>query len=344
MSHPPARGSTLVSTPSAQTSPSATSAALGQLLDLVRSAIRIRHYSERTAEAYVHWTKRFLAFHAMRDPARMGEDELTRFLSDLATKRQVSASTQNQAFNAILFLYRNVLGKELGIVDAVRAKRPMRLPVVLTRAEVRRLLASLEGVVLLVCTLLYGSGLRLLECLRLRVKDIDFELKEITVRDGKGQKDRVTMLPSSARQPLVDYLHRRHQLFVEDLRNGLGRAPLPHALARKYPHADLLWAWQWVFAASTHYVDRDTGIHHRHHLHETVIQKAVAEAARKAQLSKIVTPHVLRHSFATELIRGGYDIRTVQELLGHKDLSTTMIYTHVLNRGGKGVNSPADSL
>lgn len=314
------------------------------LLDLVRNAIRVRHYSERTEEAYVHWARRFIVFHGMRHPAEMNEDQVTRFLSDLATKKQVSASTQNQAFNALLFLYRNVLGKELGMVDAVRAKRPARLPIVLTPAEVRQVFAGLDGVVLLVCRLLYGAGLRLLECLRLRVKDIDFERNEITVRDGKGQKDRVTMLPVSVRQPLADHLHKRQQIYLEDLRRGLGRAPLPHALARKYPHADSLWAWQYVFAASTHYVDRHSGVHHRHHLHETVVQKGVAEAARRAHPSKVVTPHVLRHSFATELLRAGYDIRTVQELLGHKDLSTTMIYTHVLNRGGRGVHSPADSL
>jgi integron integrase len=215
---------------------------------------------------------------------------------------------------------------------------------VLTRNEVQRLFAQLDGVVLVVATLLYGAGLRLLECLRMRVKDLDFERDEIAVRDGKGQKDRVTMLPASVKQPLLDHLDRRRQLYLNDLRMGLGRAPLPHALARKYPNADSLWPWQYVFAASTHYTDRHTGVRHRHHLHETVIQKAVAAAARRAQLSKIVTPHVLRHSFATELVKAGYDIRTVQELLGHKDVSTTMIYTHVLNRGGRGVQSPADGL
>lgn len=315
-----------------------------KLLDRVREAIRIRHLSPRTERAYVYWIKRYIVFHGIRNPMDMGEDEVTRFLSHLALDRQVSASTQNQAFNALLFLYRSVLDKELGSVDALRAKRPRRLPVVLTRDEIRQLFSHLDGPVLLVCTLLFGAGLRLLECLQLRVKDLELERNEILVRDGKGGKDRVTVLPASCKKALTDHLQRRRELYLADLRRGFGRAPLPDALACKYPAADCQWGWQYVFVASTHYIDRRTRIAHRHHLHETVVQKAIAQAARRLGLTKQATPHSLRHSFATELLREGYDIRTVQDLLGHKDLNTTMIYTHVLNRGGRGVLSPADRL
>jgi len=316
-----------------------------KLLDRVRHAIRARHYSPRTEEAYVHWIRRYIFFHKVRHPADMGKQELNAFLSHLAVKEHVSASTQTQALSALVFLYRHVLERDLGLLEGVvRAKRPGRVPVVLTRSEVRQLLTHLDDVVLLVCTLLYGSGLRLLECLHLRVKDIDFERLEIAVRDGKGQKDRVTMLPVSCKQPLLDHLVKIGQLHEDDLRQGLGRAPLPDAVARKYPSADRQWAWQYVFPASSHYTDRQTGVRHRHHLHETVVQKAVAQAVRLAGLNKPATPHTLRHSFATHLLEGGSDIRTVQELLGHNDVSTTMIYTHVLNRGGRGVQSPADRL
>ena len=316
-----------------------------KLLDRVREAIRTRHYSPRTEEAYVHWIRRYIFFHKIRHPAEMGTTELNAFLSHLAVNERVSASTQTQALSALLFLYRHVLERDIGLLEGVvRAKRPDRTPVVLTRGEVRQLLAHLDGAVLLVCTLLYGSGVRLLECLSLRVKDIDFERNEITVRDGKGQKDRVTTLPSSCKQPLLAHLQRVLQLHEDDMRRGLGRAPLPSALARKYPTADRQWAWQYLFPASSHYTDRQTGVRHRHHLHETVVQKAMAEAVRLAGLSKPATPHTLRHSFATQLLLDGYDIRTVQELLGHNDVSTTMIYTHVLNRGGRGVQSPADRL
>jgi integron integrase len=316
-----------------------------KLLERVRQAIRIRHYSPRTEPAYVYRIRRYIFFHEVRHPAEMGKDELTAFLSHLALKEKVSASTQTQALSALIFLYRQVLERDVGILDGiVRAKRPARLPVVLSAGEVRRLLAHLDGVVLLVCRLLYGGGMRLLEGLQLRVKDVDFERSEITVRDGKGQKDRVTMLPASCKEALRDHLQAIRHLHETDLSKNLGRTAPPDALARKHPGADRQWAWQYVFPASSHYTDRHTGIRHRHHLHETVIQKSVAEAVRRAGLSKPATPHTLRHSFATELLRDGYDIRTVQDLLGHTNVSTTMIYTHVLNRGGRGVLSPADRL
>jgi integron integrase len=316
-----------------------------KLLHLVRQAIRTRHYSPRTEQAYVHWIRRYIFFHKVRHPAEMGKPELNAFLSHLAVSEHVSASTQTQALSALVFLYRNVLEREIGLLEGVvRAKRPARLPVVLTRDEARQLFANMDGVVLLGCRLLYGSGLRLLECLHMRVKDVDFERNEITARDGKGQKDRVTMLPASCKQPLLDHLAKVRRQHEHDLRQGLGRAPLPGALSRKYPNADRQWGWQYVFPASSHYTDRHTGVRHRHHLHETVVQKHMAEAVRLARIVKPATPHTLRHSFATELLLAGYDIRTIQELLGHSDVSTTMIYTHVLNRGGRGVQSPADNL
>jgi integron integrase len=256
---------------------------------------------------------------------------------------QVAASTQNQAFNALLFLYQQVLGIDLGeIAGAVRAKKPKRLPVVLTREEVRSVLALLDGEVWLVCSLLYGAGLRLFESLQRHVKDIDFSRSELLLRDGKGQKDRVTMLPTKVQPALRQHLALVRRQHDGDLACGLGRASLPGALARKYPHADREWGWQWVFPAATHYTDRQTGVRYRSHLHEAVVQKAVREAARKADIRKHATPHVFRHSFATHLLQDNYDIRTVQELLGHKDVSTTMIHTHVLNRGGRGVRSPLD--
>jgi integron integrase len=316
-----------------------------KLLHQVRQAIRIRHYSPRTEQAYVHWIRRYIFFHKVRHPAEMGTPELNAFLSHLAVTEHVSASTQTQALSALVFLYRNVLDLEIGLLEGVvRAKRPARLPVVLTRDEARRLFANMDGVVLLACRLLYGTGLRLLECLHLRVKDIDFEHDEIIVRDGKGQKDRMTMLPASCKQPLLDHLANVRRLYEKDLREGLGRAPLPVSVARKYRNADRQWGWQYVFPASSHYTDRRTGVRHRHHLHETVIQKDMGMAVRLAGIAKPATPHTLRHSFATELLRTGHDIRTIQELLGHSDVSTTMIYTHVVNRGGRGVQSPADDL
>ncbi len=314
-----------------------------RLLDLVRDAIRARHYSRRTERAYAGWVRRFVRFHGLRHPGEMGEAEVTAFLSHLATHRQVSAATQNQALSALLFLYRAVLHRDLPwLNDLVRAKRPARLPTVLTRGEVHALLARLDGTAWLVASLLYGAGLRLLEGLRLRVKDIDFARKEITVRDGKGRKDRVTLLPGTVREPLQHHLLGVRTLHQRDLAQGLGIVALPDALARKYPRAGREWGWQWVFPASSHYRDRENGQRRRHHLHESVIQRAVKEAARSANLHKPATCHTLRHSFATHLLEAGYDIRTIQELLGHADVSTTMIYTHVLNRGGRGVRSPLD--
>lgn len=316
-----------------------------RLLDRVREAIRTRHFSRRTEEAYVGWIRRYILFHGKRHPAEMGPSEITAFLTDLAVERQVSASTQNQALAALLFLYRHVLGSDPGWLDGVvRAKQPRRLPVVLTRGEVEALLAQLDGVVWIMAMLLYGSGLRLQECLRLRVKDVEFATGEIAVREGKGGRDRVTMLPAAVAAPLRRHLERVRRLHESDLGAGLGRAPLPDALARKYVNADREWGWQWIFPAARICTDERFGAPQRYHLHETVPQRAIREARRRAGIAKPIGPHTLRHCFATHLLEAGYDIRTVQELLGHRDVSTTMIYTHVLNRGGRGVRSPADAL
>jgi integron integrase len=275
----------------------------------------------------------------------MAEPEIARFLSNLATESRVSGSTQNQALNALLFLYHQVLGKEIGYVNGVvRAKKAPRLPVVLTRGEIQALLSYLDGSEKIMATLLYGAGLRLMECCRLRVKDIDFSQNQIVVRAGKGDKDRYTMLPAAVKESLIKHLDQGRRQHRDDVEKNLGRVVLPNALDRKYPNAGREWAWQWVFPATRYYVDRETGQQYRHHLHESVLQKAVREAVRNAGIPKPATCHSLRHSFATHLLEDGYDIRTVQELLGHRDVSTTMIYTHVLNRGGKGVQSPADRL
>ncbi len=275
----------------------------------------------------------------------MAEKEISQFLSSLAINSRVSATTQNQALNALLFLYNEVLRKEIGYVNGVvRAKRPRRVPVVLTREEVRSLLSHLDSTQWLMATLLYGAGLRLMECCRLRVKDVDFDRNEITIRAGKGNKDRHTMLPRAVKNPLAERLKIAKGKHQYDLEQGLGRVTLPDALDRKYPNAGREWAWQWVFPASKYYVDQLNGGRYRHHLHESVVQKAVKEAVRNAEIPKPASCHALRHSFATHLLEDGYDIRTVQELLGHKDVSTTMIYTHVLNRGGQGVSSPIDKL
>ena len=316
-----------------------------KLLDRVRDAIRTRHYSFRTEEAYVGWIRRYILYHHKRHPADMGAADITQFLTALAVERHVSASTQNQALAAILFLYKDVLGGDPGwLDDIVRAKRGERLPVVLTRDEVQALLAALDGTNWIMAVLLYGAGLRLMECLRLRVKDIEFARNEIVVREGKGNKDRVSMLPAVVKDPLQAHLQQVREVHSTDLRDGFGRVPMPDALAAKYPKADREWAWQWVFPAARICRDPRFGEPQRFHLHESVLQKAIHAAARDAGIGKPVGPHTLRHCFATHLLEAGYDIRTVQELLGHRDVKTTMIYTHVLNRGGRGVESPADRL
>jgi len=321
------------------------SASEPRLLDLVREAIRVRHMSLRTETAYVDWVRRFILHHGKRHPRDMGAEEAAAFLTHLAVERRVSASTQNQAKAALLFLYREVLGTELPwLSELVQAKRSGRLPVVLTPGEVRTLLDQMDGQMALVARLLYGTGMRVLEGLRLRVKDVDFERLEIIVREGKGNKDRVTMLPEKLVAPLKAHLEKVKALHDKDLAEGFGEVFLPDALAVKYKHAARAWGWQWVFPSGTRSVDPRSGLVRRHHLHAESVQRAVREAARTAELAKPVTPHVLRHSFATHLLMAGHDIRTVQELLGHKDVETTMIYTHVLNRGGKGVPSPLDNL
>jgi integron integrase len=315
----------------------------GPVLERLKGAIRARHFSPATERAYALWAKRFIERHG--DPEKLGERELGAFLTALATEGGVSASTQNQALNALLFLFKNVLGRELGLIDGVvRAKRPQRVPVVLAKAEVRKILDLMEGPPALMATLLYGAGLRLMEACRLRVKDVDWFQNQLTVRAGKGDKDRHTMLPRAVQEPLREHLAAVKRLHDEDLSQGLGSVAMPHALARKYPSASKEWGWQWVFPATSHYADSITGERRRHHLHESVLQKAFRDARLKAGVAKPAGPHTLRHSFATHLLEDGYDIRTVQELLGHSDVSTTMIYTHVLNRGGRGVLSPADRL
>ena len=314
-----------------------------KLLEEVRDLIRTRHYSYRTEEAYLYWIRQYILFHGKRHPAEMGPAEVSQFLTHLAVKREVAASTQNQALAALLFLYRNVLQQDLPWLENVtRAKRPAHIPLVLTRSEVRRLLSQLAQQNWLPASLLYGAGLRLKECLSLRVKDLDFGYQQIAVRDPKGNKDRLTMLPISAAEALKTQLATVKTLHLRDLADGFGRVQMPFALARKYPGADREWAWQYVFPAATRSRDPVSGITRRHHLGEWVLQKAVKGALRAAQIDKPASCHTLRHSFATHLLEDGYDIRTVQELLGHKDVRTTMIYTHVLNRGGKGVKSPLD--
>ncbi len=316
-----------------------------RLLDEMHRELRLARYSRRTDKAYVGWVVRFILFHRKRHPKDMGAAEVTAFLSHLAVKGKVAASTQNQALAAILFLYRRVLRIELPWMDEiVRAKRPARLPVVLSREEVRRLLSEVEPNAWLVCALLYGCGLRLMEALRLRVQDIDFDQRLIVVRNGKGAKDRRAPLPAFVRDTLREHLRLAKAQHEDDLRRDAGHVELPDALARKYPNASREWIWQWVFPATRHYVDRATGQRRRHHLHETVIQRAIHAASIAARLCKRAHAHALRHSFATHLLEDGHDIRTIQELLGHRDVSTTMIYTHVLNRGPLGVVSPADKL
>ena len=316
-----------------------------KLLDQVRERIRVKHYSLRTEDAYLHWIRRFIFFHGKRHPSDMGGSEVEAFLSHLATAGRVAPSTQNQALSALLFLYREVLEVELPWLDGVvRAKRSQHVPVVLTENEVRALLARLDGTKWLVASLLYSTGMRLLEGLRLRVKDVDFERREITVRDGKGAKDRRTMLSERLLESLGTHFAKVRQLHERDLAEGFGEVHLPFALARKYPKAGRSWPWQYVFPSGSRSTDPLDGVIRRHHLDEKIIQRAVSAAGREAGIAKPVSPHILRHSFATHLLSAGYDIRTVQELLGHSDVSTTMIYTHVLNKGGRGVTSPLDRL
>jgi len=316
-----------------------------KLLDRVRHLIRARHYSPRTEEAYVHWIRRYILFHRKRHPSEMGAAEISRFLTWLAVERHVSASTQNQALSALLFLYKDVLGIDIGpLGDVPRARLPVRVPVVLSREEVDRLLQQLTGTLWIIVVILYGAGLRITDCLSLRVKDIDFDRQQIVVRRGKGRKDVRTMLPVAVRDRLKAHLEKVKRQHERDLAGGLGRAVLPFALDRKYPNASTEWAWQFVFPAARICRDPRWGLPSRFHLHESVVQKEVAAAVRRAGITKRCGPHVFRHSFATHLLEDGYDIRTVQELLGHADVSTTMIYLHVLNRGALGVRSPADRL
>lgn len=314
-----------------------------KLLDRVRHAIRVRHLSTRTEQAYVNWIRSFILFHNKKHPDKMDESHISQYLTYLAVKRQVASSTQNQALHALLFLYRHVLRREVGWLDNVeKAKRPARLPVVFTRNEVKRILLHLQGANWLMASLLYGAGLRLMECVRLRVKDVDIEYNQVIVRDGKGQKDRVTILPAVVRQPVKRHLEKVKAGHDMDLKSGYGRVDLPFALGRKYPHADRDWAWQYVFPSSSLCREPRTRNLVRHHIHRSVLQKAVKAAIRQAGIAKHASCHTFRHSFATHLLEDGYDIRTVQELLGHKDVSTTMIYTHVLNKGGRAVRSPMD--
>jgi integron integrase len=314
-----------------------------RLLDQVRDAIRVKHYSIRTEEAYVNWIKRFILFHGKRHPNDMGAAEVESFLTHLAVDENVAASTQNQALSALLFLYREVLRKDLdATIDSVRAQKPKRLPTVLTKDEARQVLTHLTGSHALMAKLLYGAGLRLLECLRLRVQDLDFEHRAIIVRDTKGNEDRVTMLPDSLIEPLRTQLQRVKRLHEEDLAKGYGSVYLPDALERKYPNASREWLWQYVFPSDRLSVDPRSGSVRRHHADESSLQKAIRQTAKATGITKHVSPHTFRHSFATHLLENRYDIRTVQELLGHKDVKTTMIYTHVLQRGGLAVRSPLD--
>ena len=314
-----------------------------KLLDQARDICRYRHYSIRTEETYLQWIRRFILFHGKQHPDKLGENDVRAFLTHLAVHGKVAASTQNQALSALLFLYDAVLQHPLGWINNVeRAKRPIRLPVVLTRDEVQAVLSQMTGTYRLMANLLYGSGLRLMDCVRLRVKDIDFGYQQIVVRDGKGEKDRITVLPKSLEEPLKLHLAEVKIKHQKDLAEGFGTVHLPYALERKYPNANRDWGWQYVFPAPKRSIDPRTGREQRHHLVETLLQRAVKEAVIKAGLQKPASCHTFRHSFATHLLESGSDIRTVQELLGHKDVSTTMIYTHVLNRPGLAVKSPLD--
>ncbi len=321
-----------------------TSRTQPKLLDQVRAALRVKHYSYRTEQAYIHWIKRFIIFHKKRHPKEMGEKEINEFITHLAVKEKVAASTQNQALCAIIFLYKNIINKKIGELKFTWAKKPKRLPVVLTKQEIRKLLDQLVGVPRLMACLIYGSGLRLNECLQLRIQDIDFSYKQITVRDAKGAKDRITILPEFLVDSLKNHIQKVKKLHQRDLANGYGSVAMPNALEKKYPKAAYSFEWQWVFPALNISHDPRSGIKKRHHQGEWMIQRAIREAKLRAGITKHIGCHTLRHSFATHLLEDGYDIRTIQELLGHKNLNTTMIYTHVLNKGGKGVRSPVDAL
>lgn len=317
----------------------------GSLLGNYRRTMRLKRMSRRTEEAYVGWVRRFVRFHGMRHPLDLGPRDISAFLSSLAERQHVSASTQNQALAALLFLYQNVLGQPVGhLASIVRAKKPPRLPSVCTREEVRAVIGEMSGTTRLVALLLYGGGLRLMEALRVRVHDLDFTREVLTIRGGKGDRDRVTVLPRRVVPELKAHLLDVQAQHQRDIADGHGCVELPGALDRKIPSAPRAWGWQWAFPATRLYVDEATGEMRRHHLHETVVQRAVTEAARRARITRRVTCHTFRHSFATHLLEAGYDIRTIQELLGHRDVRTTMVYTHVLNRGGRTVNSPADAL
>lgn len=316
---------------------------MSKLLDDARAVMRLRHYSLRTEESYINWIRRYIVFHGKRHPKEMGSDEIRLFLTDLAVNQHVAASTQTVALSALLFLYRDVLGIELNYIDKIeRAKPSTRLPVVFNHEEVRAVLAHLDGTHHLIASLLYGAGLRLLDALRLRIKDIDFARNQITVREGKGNKDRVTMLPQSLAAPLCEHVGRRRLQHAADIQAGCGTVYLPYALAAKYPAAASEWKWQYVFVAPNFSIDPRSGERQRHHFSEQSVQRAVRQAVKQAGITKAGSCHTFRHSFATHLLEDGYDIRTVQELLGHRDVRTTMVYTHVLNRGGRGVRSPLD--
>ena len=316
-----------------------------RLVDQIHAALRVRQYSRRTEEVYVRWAVRYIVHHGKVHPSKLGATEIQQFLEHLAVQRKVSASTLNQARAALLFLYQQVLGTEPGLVEAVSsAKQSRHLPVVMSEGEVAAVLTLLRPPFRLVVSLLYGSGLRLLEALQLRIKDVDFTRKQIHVHDGKGAKDRITLLPDRLIPELSAHIERVHRVWEEDRRRDAGWAPLPNAFGLKVPHAGQTWPWQWVFPGSRVFVDRETGQRRRHHIHESAIQRAVTQAARDARLSKRISCHTFRHSFATHLLQNGYDIRTIQKLLGHRSVETTMIYTHVLGEGVMGVLSPMDRL
>ena len=326
------------------TSPPTSPPQAKKLLDQYRDTLRIKHYSPRTEDTYVLWVRAYILHHNKRHPREMGVPEIAQFITHLANQRQVSASTQTQALSAILFLYRHVLHMQLDELQLaeLRPQRSKTIPTVLSKDEVKRLFASLSGTHKLIAQVMYGGGLRLMETMRLRVKDLDFDNRQILIRDGKGEEDRFTILPDSLIQPLQLHLQHIKTLHQKDLADGFGSVYLPYALERKSPNANKEWIWQYVFPASDISTDKRTGITRRHHIHESFVQRSIKEAARAAKIDKHVTPHTLRHSFATHLLQNNYDIRTIQELLGHKDVKTTMIYTHVLQRGGLAVKSPLD--